>query len=928
MAFLVEREAVLETLDDLLGMCIAGNGGVALISGPVATGKTALLQALAEKTAAAEALYLSASAARAESALPFGVFGQLLDGADLPAADAAVAAKLIETVVAGAAGGAAPVSVPVLSGMWRLLRAIADKRPLVIGIDDVDFSDAQSMEVLLYIVRRLESARILLVMNERWAAGQQYTRFQTELRRRPNCVHLQVRPLTAFGVAVVLGEHLDHHAVQRLGPACYRISGGNPLLVRALLEDQRAAAGSGDGELVVGQSFGMAVIDCLHRCGDVAVEVARALAVLGSAASPALLGRMLGISLVSAAEAAAVLETVGLLGGGDFRHDTVRSAVLDGMATDERVAMHARVARLQYEEGIPALIVAQHLIAAAPVDSPWAVTVLQEAADQALADNENEAALTYLRLAYQMCDDERRVAIMTAMARAEWCVNPSAVSRRLPELATALREGRLGGRHAISSIGYLLWHGKECEAREALGRLRPGTDVTADDLDVARLWKSFFFPEPAGDFADSGGDEEPDPLAPDAHDQGSMNPGLRAASVLSGLLTGEARERTLLGAEQVLQSVRLNARMLSAIVAALAALIYADGLDTASRWCSQFLEEANDRGVPLWQAVLSVARATIAVRQGELELAAECVEDALGLIPAGSWGVAVGAPLAAGILATSAMGRSEEAAAYLAMPVPEKMFQTPVGLLYLQARGRHHLAAGRYHAALNDFHTCGRLMTAWGIDLPSIVSWRNEAAHAHLMLGEEVPAERLANEQLALLGQGEARTRGASLRILAATGDPRRRLSTLREAAEMLQTSGDRLELILTLADLARAHQAAGQYSLARMHASRAHRLAQQAGAEAIRRSRLPDIAGVDLGLPGLSDAQPVGRIPKLSEAEQRVVALAAEGYTNRQVASRLYVTVSTVEQHLTRAYRKLGVQRRADLAGALQQRISDSTAS
>jgi DNA-binding CsgD family transcriptional regulator len=57
-------------------------------------------------------------------------------------------------------------------------------------------------------------------------------------------------------------------------------------------------------------------------------------------------------------------------------------------------------------------------------------------------------------------------------------------------------------------------------------------------------------------------------------------------------------------------------------------------------------------------------------------------------------------------------------------------------------------------------------------------------------------------------------------------------------------------------------------------------------------------------------------------------VALAAEGYTNRQVASRLYVTVSTVEQHLTRAYRKLGVQRRADLAGALQQRISDSTAS
>nr|WOZ30695.1 Bpd4 [Streptomyces reniochalinae] len=51
-----------------------------------------------------------------------------------------------------------------------------------------------------------------------------------------------------------------------------------------------------------------------------------------------------------------------------------------------------------------------------------------------------------------------------------------------------------------------------------------------------------------------------------------------------------------------------------------------------------------------------------------------------------------------------------------------------------------------------------------------------------------------------------------------------------------------------------------------------------------------------------------------LSPAESRVAALAAAGYCNREIARRLFITVSTVEQHLTKAYRKLGVASRADL--------------
>ena len=54
--------------------------------------------------------------------------------------------------------------------------------------------------------------------------------------------------------------------------------------------------------------------------------------------------------------------------------------------------------------------------------------------------------------------------------------------------------------------------------------------------------------------------------------------------------------------------------------------------------------------------------------------------------------------------------------------------------------------------------------------------------------------------------------------------------------------------------------------------------------------------------------------LTSLSEAERRVATLAANGYTNRQIAIRLHVTMSTVEQHLTRVYRKLNISRRTDL--------------
>ena len=55
-----------------------------------------------------------------------------------------------------------------------------------------------------------------------------------------------------------------------------------------------------------------------------------------------------------------------------------------------------------------------------------------------------------------------------------------------------------------------------------------------------------------------------------------------------------------------------------------------------------------------------------------------------------------------------------------------------------------------------------------------------------------------------------------------------------------------------------------------------------------------------------------------LTPSERRIAEMAAAGLSNAEIAQELFLTVKTIEMHLTRAYRKLDVRRRAQLAQAL----------
>ncbi|MGX1116676.1 DNA-binding NarL/FixJ family response regulator [Streptomyces ambofaciens] len=136
----------------------------------------------------------------------------------------------------------------------------------------------------------------------------------------------------------------------------------------------------------------------------------------------------------------------------------------------------------------------------------------------------------------------------------------------------------------------------------------------------------------------------------------------------------------------------------------------------------------------------------------------------------------------------------------------------------------------------------------------------------------------------------------------------RRRLLT--RAVGELQKSGNVYELARALADLGHAHRSTGDRSLSESVLQRAWRLAQECGAVELAEQ----LRGPSVRFEGENDAQ-----SKLSESERRVAALAAFGHTNREIAAQLHVTVSTVEQHLTRVYRKLNIARRQDLPPQLR---------
>ena len=182
------------------------------------------------------------------------------------------------------------------------------------------------------------------------------------------------------------------------------------------------------------------------------------------------------------------------------------------------------------------------------------------------------------------------------------------------------------------------------------------------------------------------------------------------------------------------------------------------------------------------------------------------------------------------------------------------------------------------------------------------------------MLGEDAEARRLAEEEVALAEAfGAPHPHGAALRVAALVGESGAREARLREAIERLEAADAPLELGRAQADLGAELRRRNDRAAARELHTRALERAVACGA-----GRLSGFVREELAALGVRPPRVVAAGRALTPAERRVAELAAEGYINREIAQRLFVTEKTVETHLSASYRKLGVRTRRDLPDAL----------
>ncbi|WP_067182595.1 helix-turn-helix transcriptional regulator [Microtetraspora niveoalba] len=937
---LVERDEACAALEGLVADALGGKGRVALLTGTVATGKSELLHTFADRVVELGALPVVAMASAVEQDLPLGVIGQLMQDAPLIAEERERAMALLAESAASihADPGAAvlePVDAQIVHALCTVLLDLSERYPLLIVVDDVHHADRMSLLCLAYLARRVRFARIAAVFGHSDHGRYTETFFQTELLRQPHARRIHLEPLSRAGVAELVTARLGRGPADRFAAEWYALSGGNPLLLDGLAEDYQAAArtdGAPPAELVPADRYGQAVLSCLLRGDPQAMRVARGLAVLGE---PEPLPRLLGLNPTEVGQSLHSLAGAGLLSMGSFRHEVARSAVLAELDSQERADLHRGAAELGRDSGAAASTIADHLLEAGHVGAPWVVSVLEDAARDALREGKVTAAVAYLRLAWKECADEQhRAQIITMLVRAEWRINPGAPAAHLAELSDAMQRGQLRGGDAAVLARALFWHGRTADAREVLEHLaatvNPGDAEASAELAVVRPWLRATYPAFLAELRAAeqveAGDEDGDNQA-SARRRGLFAEPVRSAAVsvathrrleattaLSEVLTKGPREQLVEGVDRILRGCRLDEMSLDTVESALLALTYAGRPDKAAPWCDLFAAEASTRMAPSRQARLDAIRAEIAVRQGDMPGAEHHARQALETIPMGSWGVAVGGPLSSLITAVTAMGRND-AGEYLDRPVPDAMFETRYGLHYLYARGRYSLAADQPGLALRDFQICGELIRKWEIDLPGLIPWRVDAAEACLRIGRAEQAQQLVEDQLRRCGPSSPRVHGMAMRMLAAAGsEARHRPMLLRQSAEMLQASGDRYELARTLLDLVEAYQELGEYRRAGMIAGRALGLAQECQAEPLSRALFGREEGEEKAVRAERGLSAV-----LSDSERRVAVLAAAGYTNREIAAKLYITVSTVEQHLTRTYRKLNITRRADLPPSLE---------
>jgi DNA-binding CsgD family transcriptional regulator len=230
-------------------------------------------------------------------------------------------------------------------------------------------------------------------------------------------------------------------------------------------------------------------------------------------------------------------------------------------------------------------------------------------------------------------------------------------------------------------------------------------------------------------------------------------------------------------------------------------------------------------------------------------------------------------------------------------------------------RGELRIAQGRLDEGIADVLGAGAWAEGRAFHNPSFMPWRAIAAPALAAVGRTEDAEALIDDGLSLARAfGRPWALGTTLRAAGLTRTGEAGLEALAESVAVLEQSQARLELARSLVEHGAALRRANQRAAARDPLLRGLDLADRCGSPSLARRAREEL--LTIGARPRRDR--VSGVDALTASELRSARLAAAGQTNRAIAQQLFVTTKTVEAHLARAYRKLDITSRAELADAL----------
>jgi DNA-binding CsgD family transcriptional regulator len=374
---LVGRERELEELARIFASAEAGEGGLLLLPGDAGVGKTRLVEA----AIAANGLAPLRGVATERGSMPYApVIAALRDflrmEPDGLSHSGPLASQLGALLPELGSSPESPDREPLFAAICLAFETIGRHRPTAVFLDDLQWADATTLELLPSLAAAAEEWPVLVLVayrREDISRGHPLRRLRTDLRRAGRLAELVIEPLDSASTTVLAARVLGEEPGLTLQAALYDRTQGVPFFIEELaaaLRDSSLLVQSGSGlQLEAGATVPIpeTVRDAVRLRADNLSAAAR-----GSLEAAAVVGLRIELELLVALGEDAGLDELlerGFLtevepGVGAFRHDLVREALYADTSWARRRSLHRALAQLSVKGGAQPRFVAEHWLAA------------------------------------------------------------------------------------------------------------------------------------------------------------------------------------------------------------------------------------------------------------------------------------------------------------------------------------------------------------------------------------------------------------------------------------------------------------------------------------------------------------------------------------------------------------------------------------